>query len=360
MKLSCNNKWLRIFYTQAIKECPFNIRPILKVEQSRNPKGIALFARAYLYLYKLNQDNKFIKKAENLLDWLLECPSVGSHNLSWGYNYIWQSPLFLQRTNEPNAVVTVFVGEAFIQAFQVTGKELYLEAARSVAHFICDELPVLFENEDERAIAYVKREVKAIVLNNQVLTGAFLAKVWKLTGEKFLLSTAVKQIRFTVQRRTDDYAWFYTFPSDKSLIRHDNYHTGGVLDGLLEYYEETGDNTFMNVYWNGLQYYQQNLFERDGAPRWMNDKRYPHDVHGSAQGIITFSKAARHDMQYLKQAEKIADWAIQHLYDHQKFHFIYRVGRLIKWNYSLMRWCNAWMTRALAELTLVQKDNKNP
>lgn len=51
-KLSFENKWLRLVFTQLVKESPFHIRPLLKVEKSRNPKGIALFSRAYLFLYQ--------------------------------------------------------------------------------------------------------------------------------------------------------------------------------------------------------------------------------------------------------------------------------------------------------------------
>jgi hypothetical protein len=82
----------------------------------------------------------------------------------------------------------------------------------------------------------------------------------------------------------------------------------------------------------------------------MNNRKYPFDVHGSAQGIISFKKAAKHDSRFLSQAEMIADWAIRNLYRKETHNFAYRQGRWLRWNYSLMRWCNAWMTRALAEL----------
>ena len=347
---SLNNRWLRLLFTQIVKELPFNIRPVLGVKPSRNPKGIALFARAYFCLFQRSQNSDYLKKGESLLEWLLQNRSTGQRNLCWGYNFGWQSTFFFADKFEPNVVVTVFVGEALLHAYRITGKEPYLRAARSVAEFIMRDLPVMDEKDDERAIAYVLRKVGAVVLNNQVLTGAFLVKVWKHTCERHLRDIAVRQINYTVRRRTEYDAWFYTYPPEKSLIHHDNYHTGGILDGLLEFYEETGDQRYMDVYRKGLSYYQEKLFEADGAPRWMNDKRYPHDVHGSAQGIITFKKAARHDAAFLPQARKIAEWARKSLYREKSQDFAYRKGRWTKWNYSLMRWCNAWMARALAEL----------
>jgi rhamnogalacturonyl hydrolase YesR len=350
--LSLKNKWLRILWTQCVKECPFNIRPLLGVRKSRNPKGIALFARAYLSLYEARREERWLNEAESLLKWLLDNPSPGMPQLCWGYNFIWQSPLFLQDIFEPNVVVTSFVGEALIHAWRVTKKQRYLDGATSTARFFLEQVPVIYDGADERAIAYVLRPVGSVVLNNNVLVGAFLTKVWNETGEGGLLDIATRLLNYTVRRRTDYCAWFYTEPPGKSHISHDNYHTGGILDGLLEYFEETGDARYQDVYWRGLDYYRTHLFEEDGAPRWMSDRRWPYDVHGAAQGIITFAKAAAYNRQYLAQARRCADWAIDTLYRPGTRDFAYRKGRFIKWNYSLMRWCNAWMARALGELVL--------
>jgi rhamnogalacturonyl hydrolase YesR len=355
--ITFNNKWLRLLYTQFVKEMPFHIRPLLRVKKSRNPKGIALFARAYLLLHQRTSNPAFLKKAESLIQWLLENPSPGYNHLCWGYNFIWQNTIFLQDALEPNIVVTVFVGEALIHAYKITQNKKYLNAARSVSAFILNDLPVLHDTNDELAIAYVVKKVDAVVLNNQVLAGAFLIKIWKHTKEKYLLDTATKLINYTVNKGMDYHAWYYTYPKEKSRISHDNYHTGGILDGLIEYFEETYDNRYMEMYWNGLEYYRKNLFEINGAPKWMHNRRYPHDIHGSAQGIITFTKASRHDSKLISQAEIILKWAINNLYRSKHHDFAYRQGRWLKWNYSLMRWSNAWMARALAEF-ICQNNSK--
>jgi rhamnogalacturonyl hydrolase YesR len=348
--LSLNNKWLRLILTQGVNQFPFHIRPLLGVRKSRNPKGIALFARAHLFLYSVTGDEAHKDAAETLLQWLIENKAKGSTHASWGYNFVWQNTLFLQRENEPNCVVSVFAGEAFVHAYRVLKDEAYLLVARDVADFIVKELPVLFSSEDEIAIGYVMRDVRWVVLNINALAGAFLAKVWAHTREQGLAGYCEKLVRYTVNRRTPYHAWYYSHPKEKSPIQHDNYHTGGILDALLEYFEETGDGQYMDVYWKGLAYYQNHLFEPDGAPRWMNNRKYPFDVHGAAQGVISFAKAGRHEAAFLPQAEKIADWSVANLYRRQTRDFAYRRGRFMTWNYSLMRWCNAWMSRALGEL----------
>ncbi len=352
--MSLNDPWLRLILIQLVKECPFHVRPFLGVRISRNPKGIALFARTYLFLYQLTQKKEFLTEARNLLDWLLANPSPDQDHLCWGYNFIWQDiPPFLQNRHEPNCIVTIFAGEAFVHAYRVTREDQYLKTARNIADFILRDLPVLYENREERGIGYILGPAASIVLNSQVLSGALLTKIGKHTGEKELIQDAVKQLNYTFNRRTEYGAWYYTDPPGKSPIRHDNYHTGGILDGFLEFFEETKDDRYQNGYWQGLDYYQRHLFEKDGAPRWMSDRRYPYDVHGAAQGIISFTKAGRYKKEYRPQARMILDWTIQYLYRKKTRDFIYRQGRFMKWNYSLMRWCNAWMARALAEFCIV-------
>lgn len=351
--LSLDNMWLRLIYTQIVNRCPFHVRPLLGVKKSRNPKGIALFARAYLLLYSTTGDEFFKAESEKLLQWLIDNKAEGSRYSSWGYNFIWQNTIFVQGKNEPNCIVSVFVGEAFVHAYRLLKDEKYLLVARDIAKFIIKELPVLFESRNEMAIDYVQEKSDCVVLNINALAGAFLAKVWKQTQEWELLEFAKKVLRFTVNRRTPYNAWYYTHPKGRSPLEHDNYHTGGILDALLNYFEETGDNQYMTVYWRGLDYYQKHLFEQNGAPRWMNNKKYPFDVHGAAQGIISFAKAARYDKAFLSQAVIIADWTLANLYRSNTHDFAYRRGRFVTWNYSLMRWCNAWMARALGEIVSI-------
>ena len=357
-KLAFGSKWLQLLYTQMVKASPVNLRPLLGVQTSRNPKGIALFARAYFFLFEHTRETAMLARGERLVQWLLDNPSPGQGRLCWGYNFVWQSTLFRQGRYAPNAVVTVFVGEALIHAYRLTRNKHYLAAARSIAEFIVRDLPVLHDTPDERAIAYVLEPVKAIVLNNQILTAAFLVKVWKHTEEDHLLAIAQRQINYTVHRRTAYGAWYYTFPKGKSPIQHDNYHTGGILDGLLEYQQETNDKRYDGVYWRGLSYYQENLFEPDGAPRWMNTRSYPHDIHGAAQGIISFTKASEYAPEYLAWAHKVAHWTLANLYRPQTCDFAYRISRWGRWNYSLMRWCNAWMARALGELVNAEESRQ--
>jgi hypothetical protein len=149
-------------------------------------------------------------------------------------------------------------------------------------------------------------------------------------------------------RQTAYGAWYYTDPPEASPIGHDNYHTGFILDALWRYMHATGDERWMPQYRHGLEFYAAHLFNADGSPRWMSDRDFPHDIHGAAQGIITF---ARHETEYPGLAQRITRWTLDTMYD-DAGRFYYQEGRFFKRRFTLMRWCNGWMTRALSQLHL--------
>ena len=45
--LSFNNKWIRLVYSQVVMRSPINIRPLLGVPKTINPKGFGLFTATY-------------------------------------------------------------------------------------------------------------------------------------------------------------------------------------------------------------------------------------------------------------------------------------------------------------------------
>ena len=81
----------------------------------------------------------------------------------------------------------------------------------------------------------------------------------------------------------------------------------------------------------------------------MSNKIYPFDVHGAAQGIISFTKAGRHNKEYLKFADIVVEKSFELFYRKNQNDFIYRKGQYFNWNFSLMHWCNGWMARAIGE-----------
>jgi hypothetical protein len=351
--LSCNNKWLRILFIQGVMRSPVNVRPLLLVRKARNPKGLALFARAHLNLYRVTGDEEHRKEAERLLTWLLDNPSQGFAGKSWGYGYPWQDMGFFAPAGFPNRIVTYFVGRALIHAHEELGDPRYLEAAGKAVEFILKAPKVLHEDEMTKCVSYVPVEAMTMaVMDVSALCGALVAMVGKHTGRSDLLDEAKRLLSWVVDKQTDYGAWYYTFTAGDSHITHDNYHTGEIVDSLLEYRFYSGDESFSEAYRTGLDYYRENLFTAEGRPKWMHDCDYPHDIHGYSQGIITFSLAGELDL-----AHRIARGAIEDMCAAAEGRFYHQRRRLYTKRFTLMRWCQGWMTYALSTL-LVASDRR--
>lgn len=339
---------LRLFWSQIVMRSPWNIRPLLRVPPGINPEAPALFARANLTCSELGFPGAFAQRAHGCLDWLLENDAskrYAFHGRCWGYHHPWQSPGFYQPPHYPNCYMTVIVGGALVHGYRVSGDRRYLEGARSAVEFILQDLPVFYETADEKCLGYVPTmRIKLQVININALAAAFIAKVGAETGESALIDQAGKLMRFVVNQQTPAGAWYYTVDPKQALVTHDNYHTGMILDALMEYEQATGNAQFRSQFLVGLDFYRNHLFLPNGAPKWTNTKQYPFDVHGSAQGTLTFSLAGDRDM-----ALRIALWGINTFYKGNG-NFGYQQTRWQSKQFTLLHWCNGWMARGLSAL----------
>lgn len=342
-------KWPRLAAIQLVTRSPVNIRPLFLIPKTRNPKGIGLFAHSLLRRYEMRGEAEDLPEARNLLQWLLAHTASGFEGISWGYQYPWQDAGFFAPSNFFNRVVTCWIGFSFYEAWRITKETEYLKTCKEICRFLLHSPRRIVDTAEELCLSYVPdTTVDWAVMDVSALAGKMLALTGTACGDSQMLAEARRCMNYVAKRQTGYGAWFYTDPPGDSHITHDNYHTGIILDCFLDYMAATGDHTFMDRYRKGLNYYAENLFLSNGAPKWMNHRIYPHDIHGAAQGIITFSKASVVDSKWTETADRILAWTLENLYDEQKHEFWYQKTRWYTKRFSLMRWCNAWMSYALA------------
>ncbi len=112
-----NFKWSRLALTQLNKRSPINLRPLLLVPKSQNPKGLALFLVSLLKLSRAGmvEDDGSIRK---LADRLLELRSENTPFSCWGYNFAWQTRFELVPRGLPNIICTTFAANALLDVHQ--------------------------------------------------------------------------------------------------------------------------------------------------------------------------------------------------------------------------------------------------
>lgn len=388
-----NQRFLRLVMIQGCMRMPFNPRGLLGVPRLRNPKGAALFAHAWLNLAdqpELLAQTPFdreqcLQEADELLRWLIEHASPWAppssklasqygvspaypakspqlNGLGWGYHYPWQDVGFFQERHFPNRVVSSWICMAFLRGFEVTGESKYRDAVREAIPFLLENPNRLYETPDELCLSYVPLDtVDWAVMDVSVLVSAVCARLHAVDPQpEPVLDTTRKLLKFVITKQTDYGGWFYTHPAKDSHITHDNYHTAIVLDMIADTQHYLGEYTYIEEYRKGFKFYQEALFTDDGAPKWMNDKTWPFDIHGSGSAILSFRRAARFlgqqipepDPQTAQEAkemsDKIADWTFQNLYP-SPGKFAYQKTKWFTKRFNLMRWGNGWMCRAMTE-----------
>ena len=80
----------------------------------------------------------------------------------------------------------------------------------------------------------------------------------------------------------------------------------------------------------------------------MSDQRWPVDIHGCAQGIITFSLQQRTTARGGEMADRVLDWTLANMWDPQSRLVLLPEAAGIRTNIRELRWCQAWMSWALA------------
>jgi hypothetical protein len=353
--LSKNSEILRLIFTQIVNRVPLPLREAFKVTKTRNPKGIANFIRGYSKMAASGHP-EFKNIVIDLSDWLISHDSQAKGQYSgpgraWGYSFPWQSPAFFAPAYSPNCIVTAFCAEALLDAGVVTGQDRFFKAAQAASRFILEGLPILESTEESLCIGYVQGPLKWKVININAVAAGFLSRLALHENDKKLMAQAARMIEWVfTARKPGSYCWDYTWPLSQSGIGPDNYHTGGILDGIFDYMSGSGNWKFKKEYLKAVSDYERSFFTPSGAPKWRRNRNYPHDIHGAAQGIITFTRAGALEPEFHSVGRRIALWTINEMQDRKTGRFYYQKWPFFTWKLDLMRWNNSWMFRAFSDL----------
>jgi hypothetical protein len=338
-------RWPRLVLTQALKRSPVNLRPLLLIPKTQNPKAIGLFLSAILKLESAGRVND-----DGLVRFLIErLAALRSQDVPywcWGYSFPWQMRQKVVPRGAANLVCTTFSASALMDAYEQRRDSQCLTMAASAADYILNEL---YWSEGDRVagFAYPLRTIRVQVYNANFLAAALLCRVARHTGEKKFLEPALKAARFSAARQSADGSWDYGDAPTQKWI--DNFHTGFNLSALQTIARCAGTEEFDPCLRRGFEFYRANFFRADGAAKYFHNRTYPIDIHAVAQSILTLLDFRAFDPGAAPLAHSVFDWAMNHLWDERGF-FYYRVLRSCTIRTSYMRWSQAWMLRAIAAL----------
>ncbi len=341
---SLDSRLPRLFLTQLLKCSPLNIRGLLGVQKTQNPKALALFLESFLFTGTKSVPAE-VSLAKEMIERLIALRSPNVDYWCWGYSFSWQGRSVLVPAWAPNLVCTTFVARALTTAYELFGEERYLAMALSAAGYIVDQL--YWADGEEAGFSYPLPSLPSRVHNANFLAAALLCRLAEHVGDEKLLEPALRAARYSVRKQQADGSWWYGEGPSQQWI--DNFHTGYNLCALKSIGRTLGSKEFDEPTRLGLTFYKGHFFRADGAPRYFHNRTYPIDIHCVAQSIITLLDFGENDMGQYDLANKVFRWAMQNLWDSRGF-FYYRIQPFGVIRTSYMRWSQAWMLLALTTL----------
>jgi hypothetical protein len=340
-----NRRLPRLALTQVLKRCPINLRPILLISGTQNPKGLALFLQAVLKLSKLGLIDDGDEIVRTLATGIEQLRSPDTSFWCWGYSFPWQTRTQLVPARTPNLVCTLFVAEALLDLYESNGDEKFLKIATSAADYIVEEL--YWEAHAVCSFSYPFPSSRTPVHNANLLAAAFLCRVSRLTRNEKYLSPALSAAVYSVKRQRIDGSWVYGESSKYGWV--DNFHTGYNLCALWNIDRNLQATQFEESLRTGFEFYRNHFFRDDAAPNYFQNRSYPIDVHCVAQSIITLLELRDLHPENVNLANRVFSWALANLHDDEGYFYHQKLPiGTVKIPY--MRWGQAWMLLAASQL----------
>ena len=338
-----STKLPRLVFTQALKRSPVNIRPLLLIKKTQNPKAIGLFLSALLNLSRVGQLDQG-SLIEKMIERLIALRSQGLPYWCWGYSFPWQTRTIIVPAGAPNLVCTCFVASALLDAYEQRGDARCLSMAMRAAEYVLGEL-YWADGDTVAGFSYPLRSLRVQVHNANFLGAALLCRVYKHTREERFLEPALRVARYSASRQRADGSWDYGEATSQRWI--DNFHTGFNLCALNSISQDTGTSEFESHIRRGFEFYRSHFFCADGSVKYFHDRKYPVDIHCVAQSIITLMTLKDLHPDSVPSARSVFHWVMNHMWDDRGF-FYYRVLRSCTIRTSYMRWSQAWMLLAMS------------
>lgn len=333
-----DSRYPRYIWTQVNKRFPLNLRSLMLVPKSHNPKGLALILRGYCELFRHAGEQQYLDLAKKVAQYLLLSRSKAKH-YCWGNNFPYQSRGDYYEAYCPNGITTSFAINAIIELYNINQEPELLKVIESVKAYIVDEL--LLMNQGGMAVFKYYEQDDYITYNATAKITESLAKIYSVTGDENLPEIIRNSYRFILSKQNMDGSWYYDESKTGKWI--DNFHTGYVLVALLNIKRILNLDFGEAEINKGLAYHKDNQYSEDYIPKYYTDSLFPIDTHCFAQSIITFTEFGE-----LDTAAAITKQAIKLMYERDGKYFIYSIRKHYRVKTNLLRWCNAYMFYALS------------
>jgi hypothetical protein len=322
------------------------------VKKERFATADGQLTTAFLNLYQVTKDKKYLEKARRLGVDMLNYSVPGYSGKCWGYPFDWQNNRGLWKRNTPYITCTPYCFAAYLGLYDATSEQRYLDIARSIATFVYTDLNDTPTGEDAAAASYSPMDATKVV-------NASAYRAWVLfeADARFDLpeykAKAQRNLNFILQSQRADGAWLYaTEGSGEGFI--DNFHTAFVLKNLYKINQRLKNPAVDAAIKKGWEFYRRELFDANGLPKSFaiepRTQIVKLEMYNFAEGITLGALLKDFIPDAFTFAESLANTLCSR-YQRRQGYFVTRVFKTgFKHTFPFLRWPQAQLFYALTNL----------
>lgn len=330
---------------------PVPLRRALGVPKRVTAGGMGRWAQACLALYRLDGDDAHLAEAERALKWLLDHPGTSDTGLGWGVPFEWTTYFGTVPPDTAVAHTTHACGAAFLDFHEATGAPWAFEAALKCCQFLTEGLNIKTHPSGSASLSYTPIDDTEVV-NISSESAAFLLRCARPADQPLVWRLGA----FVTEAQNPDGSWLYAAPGSTDAANPiDHYHTAMVLHGLIGL---SSNIDVRGAFERGLAFHIQYHFLPDGCPKLRPDAVHPIDIYSAGESLLLLLSAACLewlDAELRSECRATVRRLARYTIDNMAFPdggFVYRRYSHRAMRVDSMRWAQALMVHALAELCL--------
>lgn len=356
-----------ILFLHLQKVIPLNFRKILKIKKGMVTKVYALLTDSYINLYKFTQNEEYLQKAKSLYDKMMAAAiRINDEEIGWGRNYPFKTGGEIHDNKKPLVYLNSRIGHTMINMYDITANENILSDIEKVIRNLIRTGRVL-KKDGYTFIGYSPDINTRLTFNVSMVAVELMMKyIDRSKNNDFMVDGHVIKdvcydiIKTMIHYQEEDGSWTYGYSAKGVLFSQKDFHQGFVIDSLynvLPYIENIElREKAIKAYSNGYNYLKNTQISQKGEFYWRYPKKYPIDIHNSAQGVL--SLAINKEDNDSEKLNTLTEYIFKTFWNKKKSCFYYQKWPIFTNKISYIRWCNSWMLYSLTKVLLSHKLNK--
>lgn len=319
------------------------------VKKKRFPIADAHFILAFLNLFEITLDKKYLEEAKKVAAELLQTSVPGFSGYCWGYPFDWMTTRGLWTSGIPLITTTGYCYEAFIRLFEITNEKEYYDIAYSIFHFTLKDLKDTPIENGISSGSYSPIDNSQIVNANAYRSFVLVDAAKRFNSEE-ALEKANPNINFILKFQNEDGSWKYAINDDRDNFV-DHFHTCFVIKNLFKLNQTLNDEKIDLAIKKGFSFYKKYLFDETGSPKpfakLSRINIVKRELYDYAEGISLCLLMKSADKEAGKLAEHMVNEVID-LYQNKNGSFVTNVNLFnIPNRIPYLRWPQAQLFFAL-------------